>query len=63
MPFVNIKMWKGQSQERKQRIAHRITEVLTEETGAPREVVTIIFEDIPPNQWASGGKLAEGETA
>lgn len=61
MPFVNIKMWKGQSQDCKQRIAHRITEVLAEETGVPREVVTIIFEDIPPNQWSVAGKLAVGD--
>ena len=62
MPFVIIRMYKGHSQERKQKIAERIAEAIHEIAEVPKEYVQIVFEDIPPNQWAVGGKLDDRET-
>lgn len=62
MPFVNIHIYKGHSQERKQELARRITEVINEVTEIPKDWIWVVFEDIPPNQWSVGGKLGEGET-
>lgn len=62
MPFVNIKIYKGHPQERKQQIAERITEAIHEIAGVPKEHIWIVFEEVPPNQWAVGGKLGKGDS-
>lgn len=56
MPFVNIRIYAGHPQERKRRIASRITDVISEEAKIPREAVWVVIEDIEPKDWFVGGK-------
>ena len=56
MPVVQISVWAGISQENKKKMVEGITKVI-EELGVPREAITIIIEEIPKNNWASGGRL------
>lgn len=57
MPVVEVKMWKGRSEEEKARIIREITKVF-EDLGIPADVVTIIICDIPKHNWGSGGASA-----
>ncbi len=56
MPVVQVNVWSGMSLENKKKIVEGITSVL-EETGIPREAITVIICEEPKENWASGGKL------
>ena len=55
MPFVNIKIYEGHSEARKNEIAARVTEVLCDVTQVPREGVWVVIEEIPPPDWYVAG--------
>ena len=57
MPFVEVKLYEGRSQEQKQALVDRITEAFVEISGTPKEHVWIVFRDVPKDQWGMGGKL------
>lgn len=54
MPFVNIRIVEGHSQERKDRISQRVTDAVSEIAEVPKEAVWVVFEDIPANEWYVG---------
>ena len=56
LPVVQLSVWAGMSLENKKKIMEGITRVL-EETGIPREAVTVIIYEVSKENWASGGQL------
>jgi 4-oxalocrotonate tautomerase len=54
MPFVNIRILKGHSQERKDEIARRVTETISEVAELPKEVIWVVFEDVTADDWYVG---------
>ena len=54
MPFVNIRMLEGHSQERKDEIAKRVTEAISEVAQLPRDVIWVVFEDVTSDDWYVG---------
>jgi 4-oxalocrotonate tautomerase len=56
LPVVQVSVWAGISEENKKKIVEGITRVI-EETGVPREAITIIIYEIPKTDWASGGQI------
>jgi 4-oxalocrotonate tautomerase len=46
MPFVNIRILKGHPPERKDKIARRVTETISEVAKLPKEAVWVVFEDV-----------------
>jgi 4-oxalocrotonate tautomerase len=56
MPFVNIRIYEGHGQERKDEIARRVTDAIADVARVPREVVWVVFEEVPPPDWYVGGK-------
>lgn len=59
MPYINISIFEGHSKEKKERISEKITEVIHEEAGVPKEMVWITFNDIPKADWSVGGKMCD----
>lgn len=57
MPFVEVKLYEGRTQEQKQALVDRITDAFEEIAGTPREQVWIVFRDVPRDQWGMDGKL------
>lgn len=57
MPLVQITMLSGRTVDQKRRIAQRITDALVEEAGARREAITIAFNEVSKESYASGGEL------
>jgi 4-oxalocrotonate tautomerase len=58
MPVVRIEIWEKQSAEFKRNMAKDITKIVTEHVKCPDKAVTVIFEEIPKENWAIGGELA-----
>jgi len=54
MPFVNIRINEGHSQQRKDEIARRVTDAITEVAEVPREAIWVVFEDVSRDDWYVG---------
>jgi 4-oxalocrotonate tautomerase len=59
MPFVNIRIIEGQSQQKKDEISRRVTGAICEVTGLPPEGVWVVFEDVGPRDWYAGAVTVE----
>jgi 4-oxalocrotonate tautomerase len=55
MPFVNIRLIQGRSQQQKDEISKRVTGAISEVLQLPKEDTWIVFEDIPAEGWYVGG--------
>jgi len=55
MPFVNIRILKGHSQERKDQMADRISTAISEIAQVPKDVIWVVFEDVTTDDWFVGG--------
>jgi 4-oxalocrotonate tautomerase len=54
MPFVNIRMIEGRSQQRKDEISKRVTDAISEVLQLPKDDVWVVFEDISAEDWYVG---------
>lgn len=59
MPFVNIQILKGHSQDRKNEIARRVTEAVSEVAELPKEAIWVVFEDVADPDWYVAGKTVK----
>ena len=57
MPLVQITMLTGRTADQKRKLAQRITDVMVEEAGAPREATVVTFVEVSKENYASGGVL------
>lgn len=55
MPIITVKMIEGRTEEQKKALVEKVTEAVAETTGAPKENVTIIIEEMAKNHYATGG--------
>lgn len=54
MPFVNIQILKGHPQERKDEMASRITQAISELAQVPREAIWVVFDEVAAEDWYVG---------
>jgi 4-oxalocrotonate tautomerase len=54
MPFVNIRILKGHSQQRKDEISRRVTAAISEVAELPSEAIWVVFEDVAADDWYVG---------
>ncbi len=57
MPVVQVSLLEGRSKDQKSAMADEISDVVHKHSGAPKEVVIVIFNDIAKDSWAAGGTL------
>lgn len=57
MPFINIQMIEGRTEEQKAELAKAITNVFVEIINTKPEDVSIIFNDIQNTNLAKAGRL------
>jgi 4-oxalocrotonate tautomerase len=55
MPFVNIRLIEGRSQQQKDEIAKRVNDVICDVLKLPNDDTWVVFEDIPAEGWYVGG--------
>ena len=57
MPFVNIRILKGHSQERKDEISRRVSETIRDVAKlAPDAQVWVVWEDVTEEDWDCEGR-------
>ena len=54
MPFVNVRILEGHSQQRKDEMSRRITEAISEVAELPKEAIWVVFEDVSAKDWYVG---------
>jgi len=54
MPFVNIRILEGHPQERKDEIARRVTDAISEVAQLPKQAIWVVFEDVTADDWYVG---------
>lgn len=58
MPFAQIHMLEGRSEEQKQAVIEKVTQALVEAVGAPPEHVRVLIHEVPKANWGIAGKSA-----
>jgi 4-oxalocrotonate tautomerase len=56
MPFVNIQILEGHPQERKDEIARRVADTISEIAKLPKEAIWVVFEDVKATDWFVGDR-------
>ena len=54
MPFVNIRLIEGRSQQLKDEISKRVADAISDVLELPKDDIWIVFEDIPASDWYVG---------
>lgn len=57
MPYVQVNLLEGRSEEQIERLVEAITDAFVNILGVPKEVVWIEFNEMPKNRFAQGGVL------
>lgn len=57
MPFINIKIAKGRAVEQKRQLVEAITKDVVDIINVRPEWVTVVIDEYPRENWASGGQL------
>ncbi|MEO1772829.1 2-hydroxymuconate tautomerase [Candidatus Enterococcus ferrettii] len=56
MPFVHIELVEGRSQEQLTKMMEEVTEVISRNTGAPKENIHVILNELKKGTYAVNGK-------
>jgi 4-oxalocrotonate tautomerase len=54
MPFVNIRLVGGRSQEQKDEISKRVVDGISDVLQLPKDDIWVVFEDVPDGDWYVG---------
>jgi 4-oxalocrotonate tautomerase len=57
MPILRVSLWAGRTKEQKAELAKALTDAMVKVAKVPPEAVTIMFEELPKENWASRGVL------
>ncbi|MBM7704103.1 2-hydroxymuconate tautomerase [Metabacillus iocasae] len=56
MPYVTVKMLEGRTEDQKRALVEKVTEAVSETTGAPAEKIAVFIEEMSKNHYGVGGK-------
>ncbi|MCW0952714.1 4-oxalocrotonate tautomerase [Weissella ceti] len=57
MPFVHVELVAGRSDEQLKAMMADITTAVEKNTGAPREAIKVIVNEMAPDRFMDGGTL------
>ena len=55
MPFIHVELIEGRSEEQLTKMVKEITEVVADNTGAPKENIHVIVDEMKKGRYAQGG--------
>ncbi|MBE0587758.1 MAG: 4-oxalocrotonate tautomerase family protein [Hydrogenophaga sp.] len=58
MPFAQIYMMEGRTEEQKRAVIEKVTQALVDAVGAPKENVRVWIHDLPKENWGIAGVSA-----
>lgn len=56
MPYVTVKMLAGRTDEQKKALIEKVTDVVSETTGAPAEKIVVFIDEMTKDNYGLGGK-------
>ncbi len=59
MPFAQIFMIEGRTEEQKKAVIEKVTQALVEAVNAPKENVRVWIQDVPKENWGIAGVSAK----
>jgi 4-oxalocrotonate tautomerase len=59
MPFAQIYLIEGRTDDQKRAVIEKVTDALVEALGAPKENVRVWLTEVPKTQWGIAGKTAK----
>ncbi|MDM0117579.1 2-hydroxymuconate tautomerase [Variovorax sp. J22R133] len=59
MPFAQIYLIEGRSEEQKRALIEKVTHAIVEAVGTPRENVRVWLHDVPKENWGIAGVSAK----
>ena len=59
MPFAQIYMLEGRTDDQKRAVIEKVTAALVEAVGAPKENVRVWIHDMPKQNWGIAGVPAK----
>jgi 4-oxalocrotonate tautomerase len=59
MPFAQIYLIEGRTEEQKRAVIEKVTQAMMEAVGAPKENVRVWIHDVPKENWGIGGVTAK----
>ena len=57
MPILRVSLWPGRTKAQKAEMARALTETLSRVGNIPPQAIMIQFEELPKENWATGGEL------
>ncbi|WP_233168250.1 2-hydroxymuconate tautomerase [Xylophilus sp. ASV27] len=55
MPLIQVTMIEGRSADVKTALIQKLTQAAIDATGAPRETIRVILQEVPGAHWGVGG--------
>jgi 4-oxalocrotonate tautomerase len=59
MPFAQIYMLEGRTEEQKRAVIEKVTQALVEAVDAPVNTVRVLIQDVPKTNWGIAGVSAK----
>lgn len=59
MPFVQVNMIRGRSEEQKRAVIEKVSNAIVEATGSPLQAVRVMIVEVPSTDWGIGGQPAK----
>ena len=59
MPFAQIYIMEGRTEEQKRAVIEKVTQALVEAVGAPKDSVRVLIHDVPKESWGIAGRSAK----
>ncbi|WP_082232623.1 2-hydroxymuconate tautomerase [Halobacillus massiliensis] len=56
MPIITVQLLEGRTDEQKKALVERVTDAVTETTGARQEAVTVVIEEMKKQNYGVAGK-------
>lgn len=61
MPIITVQMLEGRSDDQKKALVEKVTDAVVDTTGASKEAVTVVIEEMAKNHFAVAGKRASDQ--
>ncbi|MBI5897861.1 MAG: 4-oxalocrotonate tautomerase family protein [Rhodocyclales bacterium] len=58
MPFAQIYLLEGRTDEQKKAVIEKVTQALHEAVGTPKENIRVWIHDVPKGNWGIAGQTA-----
>ncbi|MFD2922896.1 2-hydroxymuconate tautomerase [Halobacillus naozhouensis] len=56
MPIITVQMLEGRTDDQKEALVEKVTDAMTDTTGARKEAVTVVIEEMAKQNYGVAGK-------